>query len=355
MMQRRTALALFATCCAAAAAVPTVFAQRAAAPEAAMAEAARAFLATLEPAQRQKASFAFTDDERLNWHFIPKERKGLPLKEMTPPQREAALALLKTGVSQRGFEKAATIRGLESILHVVEKGAGPVRDPERYFFTVFGEPKAGGTWAWRYEGHHCAMNWTVIKGSSVASSPQFFGSNPAEVRVDVPNAPPRGTKVLAEEEDAARALLASLDEAQRKEAILSAEAPRDIITGATRQAAIQEDKGLAYGKLKPEQQRLMLALIRVYTGKQPQALARQRVQKLRQAGLDNVKFAWLGSTEKDQGHYYRVQGPTFLIEYDNTQNNANHVHAVWRDFKGDFGMDMLAMHYQASPHRVAAR
>jgi hypothetical protein len=322
-------------------------------PPAAMTAAAKAFLGTLDEKQKAQAQFPFASEERLNWHFIPRARKGLPLKEMTEPQRRAALALLRAGFSQEGFDKVALIRDLEKILKATEMGRGPVRDHELYFFSVFGQPSETGTWGWRYEGHHCAHNWTLVNGKSVASSPQFFGSNPAEVRVDVPDAPARGTKVLAKEELVARKLLAALSDEEKKVAILNTTAPADIITGAQRQAAIQEDTGIAYGKLSGDKRRLLLDLIRVYTDVQPKKLADERLARLRKAGLDGIKFAWMGPTEVNQGHYYRVQGPTFLIEYDNTQNNANHVHAVWRDFKGDFGLDLLAMHYHASPHRVA--
>jgi hypothetical protein len=315
--------------------------------------AAREFLSTLDTGQKSRATFPFSSDERLNWHFIPRERKGLPLKDMNPAQQQAALNLLKVSLSETGYNKAATIRELEKILKAVEMGKGPTRDPINYYFSVFGEPTPTGTWGWRYEGHHCAQNWTVVKGRAVASSPQFFGSNPAEVRVDVVGAPPKGTKVLRGEEEKARLLLNALTEDQKKQAILSPTAPNDIITGAQRQAAIQEDKGIAYKDLSKEQQRMLVSVIREYTDAQAKPLAEERLAKIRKAGMDGIKFAWMGSTEVNQGHYYRVQGSTFLIEYDNTQNNANHVHAVWRDFKGDFGMDLLAMHYQAYPHRYA--
>lgn len=321
--------------------------------ESAIAEAAQRFLGTLRPDQRQAATFPFQSEERLNWHFIPKERKGLPLKQMDATQSAAALELLRTSLSAQGYEKTATIRELEKVLFQMENGnAG--RDPGRYFFTVFGEPSTSGNWGWRYEGHHCALNWTVVGRKAIASSPQFFGSNPGEVRVEVPGAPAKGTRVLGAEEDMGRKLVNALNTEQRSVCVLNEKAPSDIITGASRQAAIQEDTGIAYDKLNAEQRGMLLSLIRVYTNSQAKELADKRLSALRKAGLAKVKFAWMGSTEPGQGHYYRVQGPTFLIEYDNTQNNANHVHSVWRDFKGDFGMDLLAMHYRASPHRVAA-
>ncbi len=321
-----------------------------------MQTAAKAFLESLDAAQKQKAAFAFDSDERTNYHFTPVKRLGLPLKEMTEPQRKAAFTLLSASLSEKGVQRAASVRDLEKILLSLEMGKGPVRDPELYFFSVFGEPSDTGSWGWRYEGHHCALNWTVVKGRTIVAAPQFYGTNPAEVRVDVPGAPARGTRVLAAEEDLARALLGALTDEQKKTAIIDVKAPADIISGEKRQVAILEDKGLAYSDMNADQKKMLEAIIQEYASKQLNAVARQRVQKLRQGGLDAVKFAWMGSTEKGQGHYYRVQGASFLIEYDNTQGNANHVHSVWREFNGDFGRDLLAEHYRATPHRyVAAR
>ena len=351
-MVRPTLRFLAAAACAAALAL-SVSAQRGR-PESRMADAAKAFLATLDASQKQKATFPVASDERLNWHFIPKpgQRKGIPLKEMNADQRKAALELLRAGLSQKGYDKTNAIRELEIILHEVENKS-PTRDPQAYFFTVFGEPADGATWGWRYEGHHCSLNWTIVRGQAVASTPQFFGTNPAEVRVSIPNAPPMGTRLLGVEEDLARALVKSLTEGQRAEGVISATAPPDILTAASRKADIQEDKGIAYSKLTPEQREMLLGIIREYAAAQPRPLAQKRLQAIRAAGLDSVKFAWMGGLEKNQPHYYRIQGSTFLVEYDNTQNNANHVHAVWRDFKGDWGMDLLAMHYKAHPHRIA--
>ena len=335
-------------------------------PQSEMTDAARRFLETLTPAQRQEATFPFQSEERLNFQFRRAQRKGLPLKAMNAAQRSAAMELLRTGVSARGYEKAALIREMEKVPPSTERPRAPEAaaprnrppapppDPEGYFFSIFGEPSATSNWAWRYEGHHCAMNWTLVAGKPVASSPQFFGSEPAEMRMDIPGAPKRGTRPLAGEEELARKLLESLTTEQRGEAVVSAEAPTNIVTGAERQAGIQEDTGIAYGRLSPAQRGMLLTLIREYTDNQSKVLADKRVAALRKAGLEKVKFAWLGSVERGQGHYYRVQGPTFLIEYDNTQSNANHIHSVWRDFKGDFGMDLLAMHYRATPHRIAA-
>jgi Protein of unknown function (DUF3500) len=321
------------------------------APQSAMVQAARAFLTTLNADQKSQAVFPFNSEERFRWFYTPVARKGIPLKEMSEPQRKAALNLLHAGLSEKGFTKAETIRRLEEVLREME--GNPRRDPDLYFFTFFGEPTKTGAWGWRYEGHHCSQNWTIVNGKSISgsvNSPQFFGANPAEVR----SGPMKGTRPLAAEEDLARSLVKSLNATQRAEAVLSSNAPGEILTSNDRKAAIQEDKGIAYSKLSKDQQGTLLAIIEEYLNAQPQSMSRARLQKLRTAGLDNIKFAWMGALEPGQGHYYRVQGSSFLIEFDNTQNDANHIHCVWRDFQGDWGADLLAEHYRNSAHHQHA-
>jgi len=317
-------------------------------PTATMFDAARTFLADLNPAQKSKAVLPFNSEERFRWFYTPVSRKGIPLKELSASQKLAGLALLRAGLSEKGYTKAEMIRKLEDVLRELERSRE--RDPDLYFFTFFGEPTANGAWGWRYEGHHCSQNWTIVNGKLIGSSPQFFGANPAEVR----DGPMKGTRVLSAEEDLGRSLVKSLSTAQRVEAVLSVSAPADVVTTNQRKAAIQEDKGIAYGKLSQDQQGTLLTLIEEYLNVQPPAEARQRLDKIRQAGFDQIKFAWMGGLEKGEGHYYRVQGSTFLIEYDNTQNNANHIHCVWRDFNGDWGEDLLAEHYRNSPHHRRA-
>ncbi len=317
-----------------------------------MSIAARRFLAALTPEQRQQATFPFTSDERLNWQFRKAERKGVPLKAMNADQRALALELLRTGLSERGLKKAAAIREIEKIPYPTREGSkAPPADPERYFFAFFGDPRDDEKWAWRYEGHHCAINWTLVPGKGVSSTPQFFGSDPAIVREQTPGGPKIGFEPMPGEQNLAFKLLGTLTEAQRREALRSDVAPKNIITGAERQAQIQEDTGLAYSAMTADQRKLLLRLIREYTDNQIKPLAAARVAAMEKAGLEKIKFAWLGGLEPGRGHYYRVQGPTFLIEFDNTGSNANHIHSVWRDFKGDFGTDLLAMHYRESPHR----
>jgi len=303
--------------------------------------AAQGFLASLTAEQRAATVLPFNSDERLNWHYVPKVRQGISIKALTPEQRDVALAILKTALSAQGFEKIETILSLEDILHILEGGKGAARDLELYYFTLFGEPSESGNWGLRYEGHHLSLHWTIVNGQIVSTLPQFMGSNPGEVK----SGPKQGTRPLSAEEDLARALVTSLDEKQRAECVLQQAVPADIITGASREAAIEGHVGLGYGAMTADQQGLLISLIQVLADVQRKELAEKRVASLREAGIENIKFAWIGGFERGEKHYYRVQGPTFVIEYDNTQNDANHVHVVWRDFQGDFGMDVLKKHY----------
>jgi hypothetical protein len=314
-------------------------------PSSLMAEAANRFLAALTPEQRAKATFAFEESERQNWHFVPIERKGLALREMTSAQKHLATALLSAGLSQQGFFKAETIMSLEDVLRLIEHGTGPERDPEKYFVSIFGTPSAEGTWGYRVEGHHLSQNYTVV-GGHVAGAPSFFGANPAEVR----EGPRKGLRALGAEEDLGRAVIQALDPAQRKAAIVDALAYKDIITFDSRQAALKgRPSGLAASKMNAQQFDLLMALVEEYARNMPDQIAEAREEQIKKAGKE-IYFAWAGGVEKGEPHYYRVQTAAFLIEYDDTQNDANHIHAVWRDFNGDFGLDLLKLHYQAS-HR----
>jgi hypothetical protein len=306
-----------------------------------MSGVANNFLAALTTEQKAKATFAMNDAERVNWHFIPRERKGLPLREMQPFQQALAHAFLNAGLSTRGAIKASTIMSLEEILKIQEKDTRGRRDAGGYFFTVFGEPSDSSTWGWRVEGHHLALNFTVVKGQTVAVSPAFWGANPAEVK----DGPRKGLRALDRQEDLARELLLSLDAKQKPIAVIDPIAPKDILTSNSRKVDPQAPKGIAAAKLNKKQQELLMALIEEYTGNWPEDLGNARLETARK-GLDKTYFAWAGGPDRGQGHYYIVQAPAFLIEYDNTQNNANHIHSVWRDFKGDFGDDLLASHYQ---------
>ena len=321
---------------------------------AAMSSAAGAWLGSLSADQKQRATFAFDSDERTHWHFVPNEqfpRKGVQVKEMSEAQRTLAWDLLKTGLSARGFTTARSIMELENILKSVEGPEGRfARDHEAYQFSVFGTPGDKKAWGWRFEGHHVSVRFDVVNGALTSSTPSFFGSNPAEVRVDVPGAAPRGTRVLGPEEDAARALLESLDASQKTTAIVNVAAPNEMLTANNLKADPQSPLGLKASAMTPAQKEKLRALIDVYAGYMAADVAAERMERLKKAGLENVAFAWAGETEKGKKHYYRLQGPTFLVEYDNAQNDGNHIHSVWRDFAGDFGEDLLRAHLAAMPH-----
>jgi len=312
-----------------------------------MTDAARAYLASLTPEERARGTFPYSSDERLNWHFVPIERKGVALREMTTAQKHLAEALFSAGLSQRGVIKAHTIMSLEQVLKDTEKGTGPERDPEKYYVSIFGEPSEQGTWGYRYEGHHISMNFTVTNGR-IASSPNFFGANPAEVK----EGPRTGLRALKREEDLGRALVKSLTDGERAIAIVDKTAPKDIITFDSRKAALTgQPNGLPFSKMTAAQKEILTDLVGEYASNFPDQIATYRMDQFKKSQA-NSYFAWAGGTEKGEPYYYRVQTPTFLIELDDTQNNANHIHSVWRDFDGDFGLDLLAQHYQAS-HRPA--
>ena len=265
---------------------------------------------------------------------------------MSEPQRALAHDLLKTGLSARGYLAATSIMELENVLRAIEGGVRFPRDPEMYRVSVFGTPGDKAAWGWRLEGHHISVRFDIVGGSATASSPAFFGSNPAEVR----DGPKKGTRVLGAEEDAARVLLDALDDSQRTTAIVLPEAPTDILTMILPKVDPLTPPGIKASALTKAQRDKLMQLIDVYTGLMAPDVAAERMERVRKAGLDNVAFAWAGETAKGRKHYYRVQGPTFLVEYDNTQNDGNHIHSVWRDFNGDFGRDLLREHLRSQPH-----
>jgi Protein of unknown function (DUF3500) len=323
------------------------FSARAHSPGEEMADAANHFLAALTPEQKAKATFDLKDAERSNWNFVPLIRKGLTFKEMTPGQHLLGQALLNSALSQRGYMKAVTIMSLDDILKEMEQGSGPVRDPELYYVSIFGKPDAAGTWGWRIEGHHLSLNFVIVGGTNTTVTPSFFGSNPAEVRTGART----GLRVLGTEEDLGRQLVKSLNDGQKKIAIYTNTAPNEIITGNQRKASLLTPTGLVASKMDKAQQALLRQVIEEYVRRYRPELADVDLQKIEKVGWEKIFFAWAGGVEPGQGHYYRVQGPTFLMEFDNTQNNANHIHAVWRDLANDFGEDLLRQHYDAVPHQ----
>jgi hypothetical protein len=313
----------------------------------AMVTAATRFLEGLTPEQRTQTVFTLDSQERLRWNFIPDEtfpRNGLPLKAMTEPQRKLAHEMLKTGLSERGYLTYTAIIQLENILRQIEGGVKIARDPDAYRFSIFGEPSAGGTWGWRVEGHHVSLHFTMMKGRVVASTPSFAGSNPAEVR----DGPQKGQRTLALLEDTARSLVMALDEKQRQAGIINTTAPNEIVTGNTLDINPLSPAGLSASAMTAAQRDLLMKVVDAYAGLMATEVAADRMAKIKSAGIEKIAFAWAGPVERGQRHYYRVQGPTFLIEFDNSQGMGNHVHSVWRDFQGDFGRDLLREHIKTA-------
>ncbi|MFA6947263.1 MAG: DUF3500 domain-containing protein [Pedobacter sp.] len=313
-----------------------------------LAKKANAFLNTLSAELRTQAQFDFADAERFNWNFVPIKRNGPSFRDFDEKQKSAAIILLRASLSDQGYQKTRAIIELEEVLKVIE-GRGPsdnFRDPLNYHISIFGTPSLNTEWGWRFEGHHISLNFSSIKGVLVSSTPSFFGTNPAIVT----SGPKKGTQVLKEEEEFGFLLLNSLDEKQLKIARFSENAPSDIITGNKRKASLLDPSGIKFSDLNEAQKKIFLKLMDVYMRNYAAEFSEKFLRKIKNAGLDHLHFAWAGSLKPGSGHYYRIQGNSLLIEYDNTQNNSNHVHTVVRDLTNDFGDDVLQGHYQQHKH-----
>ena len=308
-----------------------------------MAGAATAFLDSLDRTQRLAATTAFDVEDHRVWTYLPGGRPGAALAAMTTEQQALALALLDTGCSAHGGRTARAVIELDMIRRQLESSAGTPPRPtdHRYWVRILGDPNADAPWAWRVNGHHLAVHVTVVD-DAVAATPQFFGAEPAIV----PDGPHRGLRTLPGEEELARALLARLDDDQRRVAITSPTAPHDILT---RFDPVVDPSvvpaGLGHGQMTSRQQDALHRLIRLYFDRAPADVADAAWSDATGRGLDDVTFAWAGPDERGRGHYYAVRGPTFLLEYDNTQDDANHIHSVWRDLRNDWGADLLREHY----------
>lgn len=315
-------------------------------------ETATRFVNSLTDEQRAKVVFEFSHQTRTVWHFFPDSafareygyaRKGVNYKGMAPEQRRLADALLAAGLSQAGFAKVMAVQTLEEILRVLEKDTTGNRDIDKYYYSVFGKPSLEGTWGFRVEGHHISLNFTFKEGRLVSASPTFLGANPHRVMAGRY----QGMRALAKEEDRARALVRSLDAKQLGKAMVAEAAYPDVLTKADSRARLEgQPSGLPVADMTAAQVDRLMALIGEYANNLPDEVAERRMQKARKTPPDKLFFAWAGSVKPGAGDYYRVQAPSFLIEYDNTQNNNNHSHSVWRDFDGDFGRDVLAWHYR---------
>ncbi len=315
-----------------------------------MTTAAVDFIQLLSSAQKEKALFSFDSEERYNWHYVPKERKGISLRELTDKQQKAGFDLLRTALSDTGFTKATAIIQLELVLREVENRPAndEYRNPGKYYFSFFGDPAKDAIWGWRLEGHHVSLNFSSENNQLTAATPGFMGSNPAIVLAG----PEKGKQILKDESELGLSLIQSMDAAQMKQAIIPGSAPGEIITGNSRKAIINESYGILYTDLKRSQQQVFIQLLSLYIHHYTRLYALGMMEEIKSAGINNLRFAWAGELQTGPGHphYYRIQGPTIIIEYDNTQNNANHVHTVIRDLKNDFGGDELLEHYNRTKH-----
>ncbi len=308
---------------------------------------AATFINSLNEQQKKIALFSFNELNRYEWHYVPPTqipRQGIAIKDLAPAQKKLVNFLLQAFLSKEGYDKTKSIMALENVLQELEPN-NKSRISENYFIAIYGSPKKDSVWGWKFSGHHLALNFTVIK-DKIAFAPFFFGANPATVKSGMQ----KGLRVLKAEEDFGFELLNSLTQSQKQKAIFQLEAFSEIVTTNSAKATPLNPTGIFAKDITTEQKTILNKLIAAYLSSMPPTLAKIRMNKIRVADMDSLCFGWAGDTMPGKPHYYRVQGKTFLIEFDNTQNNANHIHTVWRDFNGDYGLDLLKEHYQNSPH-----
>jgi hypothetical protein len=325
-------------------AVAQVKGEQPSAPAAAkMRAAVEQLLAALPEKSRAQAMRPFEDRDRTDWHYTPRSRNGIPLKDLDKAGRDAVHGLLRLALSASGYKKVVNIIELEIVLREIET-IGWMRDPDRYHLTVYGKPDRTQRWGWRFEGHHISLNFTLAGEKMAVDTPSFLGANPATVT----RGPKKGFRALGEEHDAGWALFDSLNDAQRREAIVSERTYGDIVTGNRDKVEPLDKTGILAGKLDQKQRELLWKIIETYANSFEPGLAAVRLARAKQGGIESIRFGWAGSTVRGKPHYYRVQGTHFLIEYDASQNDGNHIHTVWRDFTGDFGRDLLRDHHIAT-------
>ncbi len=309
-----------------------------------MRAAAVDFANSLNSEQRNTAVYDYIDGERIFWYYPPTNRHGLPLRDMTESQRALAMGLMQAGLSERAYEQASGIIDLELILGEIEQAAGRIsfkRDPELYYWTIFGDPSSDESpWGWRVEGHHISLNYSLWGDGLLSLTPFFFGTNPAEVR----KGPQTGLRILDQREDLAFDLMGSLDAEQAERAVIYPEAPWDILTFNASRAVMPAYQGLVASEMDDDQRAVLDRLIDLYVDQAPSDLANDRRARIAAAGREGMHFAWAGPVQTGEAHYYRIHGGNFLVEFDNRQNGANHIHSVWRDVENDFANDVLGEH-----------
>ena len=305
------------------------------------------FINALDDWQRKKAQFEFDDSSRTRWHYLPAasfSRPGISLAELNEKQKELLFSMLQEFLSHSGYNKTKQIISLEEVL--VELGGSPrLRDREQYFTAFYGNPVKDSLWSWSFQGHHISLNFTV-SDNLISMTPRFLGANPATV----PRGKRKGLRTLDREEDYGLELINSMTEKQREQAIFSSNTFYDITTTNAVEVNPPELAGIKMKDLNDSQRQILLNLIDEYLSAMPGELALKRMENLKKEEFDEIRFGWAGATKAGVAHYYRIQGKTFLVEFDNSQNGANHIHTVWRDFDGDFGRDLIRDHYRSSSH-----
>ena len=308
-----------------------------------MTEACSNFLNSLNSDQKAKTVYSYLDGERIFWYYPPLNRHGLPLREMDAKQRQLAYAVMASGLTDKSYEQAKLIIEHEDILGPLEVEQDKVtflRDTERYYFTIFGEPGGSDPWGWRVEGHHVCLNYSIWNDKVIAVTPFFFGANPAEVR----KGPKNGLRILGDREDLAFELMESLDAGQQSKAIIYDEAPLDILTYNSSKVSLPREEGLPASRMSGTQQEMLMALVTLYGSQVRSDVAQERLDAFKTDGIDGIHLAWAGPVDKSKAHYYRLHGGDFLVEFDNRQDGANHIHSVYRDVENDFASDVLRQH-----------
>ena len=308
-----------------------------------MTEACSNFLNSLNSDQKAKTVYSYLDGERIFWYYPPLNRHGLPLREMDAKPRQLAYAVMASGLTDKSYEQAKLIIEHEDILGPLEVEQDKVtflRDTERYYFTIFGEPGGSDPWGWRVEGHHVCLNYSIWNDKVIAVTPFFFGANPAEVR----KGPKNGLRILGDREDLAFELMESLDAGQQSKAIIYDEAPLDILTYNSSKVSLPREEGLPASRMSGTQQEMLMALVTLYVSQVRSDVAQERLDAFKTDGIDGIHLAWAGPVDKSKAHYYRLHGGDFLVEFDNRQDGANHIHSVYRDVENDFASDVLRQH-----------
>ena len=310
-------------------------------------EPAIKFLDSLNQDQRNKAQLSFDDLSKSNWHFIPSSmwtRKGIELTELDNNQKKLVHVLLQSSLSESGYKKTMKIMDLENVLLEIS-GDSIKRNPDKYSIAFYGNPEKDSLWSWSFEGHHISLNFTILKGKS-SIAPRFFGANPATIL----SGHRKGERTLYKEEDLGFELINSLSGDQKEIAIFRDNTFSGIVTKNSIEVAPLTPVGIKYEELNSSQQLVFIKIIKEYISTVPEKEAKKRMEKLKNEEMNKMRFGWVGGINPGDGHYYRIQGKSFLIELANKQNNANHIHAVWRDFNGDFGRDLIEEHYKNSDH-----